>query len=99
MFRNLILAILLAASTPLIGAPHAAADFVNRKERASGSVTACSNYGRWECYQAPVRRGKFGAEMRLRGGTWVDCEGDCRDTLRRLTVDYWDDQAERSGDN
>jgi hypothetical protein len=43
----------------------------------------------------PVRDGK----VRLPGGTWVDCAGgpkvslgDCRDTLRKKTVDFWYEQ-------
>ena len=39
---------------------------------SQGKVRACSSYGNG-CYTAPVRQGKWGREMRLRGGTWIDC--------------------------
>lgn len=58
-------------------------------------VTACSRYGNG-CYSAPVRAGKFGPEMRLKGGTWIDCRGDCRTTLREETVDFWETQQEKA---
>jgi hypothetical protein len=60
-----------------------------------GLVTACSNYGNG-CYTAPVRMGRLGPEMRLKGGTWIDCEGSCQDTLREKTVDFWETLRERS---
>ncbi len=61
-----------------------------------GTVTACSRYGNG-CYTAPVRPGQFGPVMRLKNGTWIDCRGSCKDTLREETVDYWDTLRERSG--
>ncbi len=65
--------------------------------RSTGaSVTACSTYGHSGCYSAPVRQTALGPQMRLKGGAWIWCEGDCRDTLRRATVDFWDDQRENA---
>lgn len=61
-----------------------------------GTVTACSRYGNG-CYTAPVRPGQFGPVMRLKNGTWIDCKGSCKDTLREETVDYWDTLREKSG--
>lgn len=46
---------------------------------------------------APVRRGRWGLEVRLPGGTWIDCKGDCRETLREETVDFWERQERRDG--
>lgn len=62
---------------------------------SQGKVRACSSYGNG-CYTAPVRQGKWGREMRLRGGTWIDCRGDCRRTLREETVDFWETQQEKA---
>ncbi len=67
-----------------------------RRDRGAGSVTACSRYGNG-CYTAPVRAGRFGPEMRLKGGTWIDCKGSCSQTLREETVDFWDTQREKYG--
>lgn len=73
----------------------ASADRLTTRERAAGKVTACSTYGEG-CYTAPVRQTSVGPQVRLKGGTWIYCEVDCRDTLRRATVDFWHDQRERS---
>ena len=61
-----------------------------------GTVTACSQYGNG-CMTVPVRRGRFGPEMRLKGGTWIDCRGSCIDTLREEAVDFWETQREKGG--
>lgn len=63
--------------------------------RDRGGVTACSNYGNG-CYHAPVRRSKWGHKMRLKGGTWIDCRGDCRRTLREETIDFWETQNDKA---
>jgi hypothetical protein len=34
--------------------------------------------------------------MRLKGGTWIDCRGDCRETLREETVDFWETQNDKA---
>lgn len=54
-----------------------------------GYVTADSRYG-GPSITAPVRYGPHGRlEVRLPGGTWIECGRSCRDTLRRETVDFW----------
>lgn len=71
-----------------------------RKQRRGsyGTVTACSRYGRG-CVTGPVRRGAVEDEVRMPGGTWIGCRGDCRETLREETVDYWETLRERRGDS
>jgi len=52
-------------------------------------VTAESRYG-GASITAPVRSGPQGRlEVRLPGGTWLECGRSCSDTLRRETVDFW----------
>lgn len=63
--------------------------------RGGSVVTACSRYGNG-CYSAPVRPGKWGHEMRLRSGTWIDCEGDCQRTLREQKLDFFETLNENS---
>lgn len=63
--------------------------------RDRGGVTACSNYGNG-CYRAPVKRSKWGHKMRLKGGTWIDCRGDCKQTLREETIDFWETQNDKA---
>lgn len=58
-------------------------------------ITACSKYGS-NCVTAKVRLTKLGPQYRSPGGNWIWCEYDCVDTLRRDTVDFWDDQRERA---
>jgi hypothetical protein len=67
------------------------------RSRDDGSmVTGCSRYGRG-CVSGPTRRGQYGREVRLPGGTWYGCGGDCRDKLRAETVDFWDEHQRREG--
>jgi hypothetical protein len=54
-----------------------------------------SNYGSRRAV-APVRQGPMGEQVRLPGGAWIDCEITCEYTLRRTTVDFWEDQQNRS---
>lgn len=61
-----------------------------------GSVTACSKYGNHGCVTAKIRQTQLGLQYRSKGGNWIWCEHDCRDTIRRHTVDFWNDQMERS---
>lgn len=68
-----------------------------REQIKNGIVTACSKYSNG-CYSAPLRETRLGPQMRLKGGTWVYCRGDCRDSLREDTVDFWETLRERSGD-
>jgi hypothetical protein len=63
--------------------------------RDRGAVTVCSDYGNG-CYRAPVKRSKWGHKMRLKGGTWIDCRGDCQQTLREETIDFWETQNDKA---
>ncbi len=85
----------LAGATVVL-APVAEADFLTRKELETGRVTACSKYASFKCETARIVPSSTGTKLRLKGGTLIDCEGDCRDALRRETVDFWHDQRERS---
>lgn len=64
-------------------------------QRNRGTIVACSWYGN-QCVTAPVRRGKLGPEVRTKGGTWIDCRGDCRETLREETLDFWETQDRKA---
>ncbi len=83
--------------TAVVASLAASANAVARDGRGSGArgtITACSTYGRHGCETAVVRMTELGAQYRRPGGSWTWCEHDCRDTLRRNTVDFWDDQRE-----
>ncbi len=86
--KRALLAAPLAALTGLTIAAPAPCEAAPR----NGIITACGTFGNPACYSAPVRRTPTGAEFRLKSGRWVDCGRDCRDTLRRETVDFWDEQ-------
>jgi hypothetical protein len=65
--------------------------YVGRKNADGlvGEVTAESRYGA-QTVSGPVRRNDNNRlEVRLPGGTWVECVRSCSDTLRRETVDFW----------
>jgi hypothetical protein len=34
-------------------------------------------------------------QVQLPGGTWIDCDGDCREAVRKTTTDFWDEQQRR----
>ena len=56
-------------------------------------VTAESRYS-GATITAPVRQGPRGRlEVRLPGGTWLECARSCSDTLRRETVDFWKERG------
>jgi hypothetical protein len=61
-------------------------------EGRMGQVTACSKLHSGKCATGPVRNTTLGPQVRLPGGTWVDCAGDCREKLRVKTVDFWKEQ-------
>jgi hypothetical protein len=91
LLRSCATALALAAGA-LVAIP--AAEAARRDD--GGSVTGCSRYGRG-CVSGPTRRGRYEREVRLPGGTWYGCRGDCRDTLRSETVDFWDEHQRREG--
>jgi len=63
-----------------------------------GMVVAESFHGHGSV-SAPVRRnGKGRLEVGLPGGTWYECAFSCSDTLRRQTVDFWENHAGRPRD-
>jgi len=42
----------------------------------------------------PVRLARYGYEVRLPGGTWMPCGRSCSETLRRETVDFWENHSQ-----
>lgn len=78
-----LLGLLLASSgAALAGSPEVAPGAV---------VTAESRFGNGTV-SGPVRAGRHGLEVRLPGGTWVECANSCSETLRLETVDFWEAQ-------
>jgi hypothetical protein len=62
-----------------------------------GSVSAESRYGHGTV-SGPVRRSERGrAEVRLPGGTWIECGRSCSETLRRESIDFWESRDGRTG--
>lgn len=67
-----------------------------RDGAAGGFVTAESRYGTGTV-SGPVRVGPKGRrEVRLPGGTWIECVRSCSETLRRETVDFWQSRGGRN---
>jgi hypothetical protein len=54
-----------------------------------GYVVAESDFGN-RTVVGPVRRARLGYEVRLPGGTWVDCRLDCAEALRVESIDFWE---------
>ncbi len=101
--HGMALAAAAAAIAVGIATPASAHDRAHKSSRdtsrpaGSHVITACSTYGHHGCETAVVRYTKLGPQYRRPGGSWTWCETDCRDTLRRHTVDFWDTQTESSG--
>jgi hypothetical protein len=96
--RALVLATTLT-SAGLVGviAPQAAAAERSAGPGVIGYVTADSRYG-GQSITGPVRRGPLGRfEVRLPGGTWLECGRSCAETLRRQTVDFWQNHGREAG--
>lgn len=67
-----------------------------RGEASGNTVTAESRYGT-KTVSGPVRMGPKGRrEVRLPGGTWIECGRSCSETLRRETVDFWESRGGRN---
>lgn len=77
---------------------HAAAPAAEpvRHDRRPDVVVAESRYGHGTV-SGPVRPGpRGGHEVRMPGGTWIDCGRSCAETLRRETVDFWESRGGRN---
>jgi hypothetical protein len=59
---------------------------------SSGEVVAESRFGHGTV-SGPVRAARRGREVRLPGGTWIDCGRSCAETLRTETVDFWENKG------
>lgn len=82
-------ALLLASALAVAGMSTTMVTAAERTPGLVGYVTADSRYG-GQSVSGPVRRGRQGRlEVRLPGGTWLECGRSCSDTLRRETVDFW----------
>ncbi len=90
MQKILMIATLIGLSAPLVAAGDAEAK--KPRKASPDTVTACSRYGS-DCYTARAVQSRVGPKLVLRGGTVIDCIGDCRDTLREKTVDFWETQG------
>ena len=78
----------LTLSAAITSMPAAARDGYGPRVRDGGYVTAESHWGNGRV-SGPVRQGRNGLEVRLPGGSWVECVRTCSETLRKETVDYW----------
>lgn len=80
---------LLVASALLIATPSLAKRWRNAPDASYPHITVMSEQGGWATISAPVRPGRYGAEVRLPGGAWVRCGINCYHTLRNQTIDFW----------
>ena len=96
--RGLGLALVLAASSAPSGPAAAAGDDNGGRYGPPRYVVAESHWGRGTI-TGPVRRGPHGWQVRLPRGTWIDCVYGCSDTLRRATVDFWQNNGPQSAES
>ena len=82
----------LALSLAVLTACHLDNACAHQQElRPGDEVVAESQFGNG-FVAGPVRTGRNGLEVRLPGGTWVECANNCSETLRLETVDFWEAQ-------
>jgi hypothetical protein len=94
----LAVAILSATALTAYAGPRDRGDRQARAAAHPGYVYAESNFGHGSI-SGPVRPGPRGGwEVRLPRGTWIDCGRDCADTLRRQTVDIWENMGRDGAD-
>jgi len=82
----------IAVTACMVGQSVASADAGTRRGAGAyplGYVVAESDYGN-RTVIGPVRRSRFGYEVRLPGGNWVDCRRDCAEALRVESTDFWE---------
>lgn len=91
--RLAIAATLIAAA---LAPSHAVARDYGPKRDRGDYVVAESRFGRGTV-SGPVRPGPIGLQVRLPGGTWIDCVRSCSDTLRRQSVDFWENNTGPAG--
>ncbi len=87
----------LAAAVTVGDASLQTADAAKRdRGDGAGYVVARSHFGNGTL-RAPVRRsGRGYYEVRMPGGTWISCKGDCAETLREETLDFWKEREKLS---
>ena len=81
----------LAAAILVLSSSFADAGPLREGPKSDGFVVAHSNWGHGEV-SGPVRLTRLGPQVRLPGGTWEYCKRDCSETLRVLTIDFWEVQ-------
>ena len=68
------------------------AEAVHRRPYAEGAVvTTYSRHGNGEI-SGPIRRDRFGWQVRLPSGSWTDCRRSCEETLRVQSIDLFENQ-------
>jgi hypothetical protein len=87
-------ALSVAAAVLITTAVPTPADATGRRLRTNyepgEAIVAHSHYGNGSV-RGVVRPGRFGWQVRLPHGTWVDCRRSCEETLRVQTVDIFGD--------
>jgi hypothetical protein len=105
-FRRIPAQATLAAAIALLvsagSAGDASAEGYRRHARSYASmppyVIAESRYGNGTVRGA-LRMGRVGPQVQLPGGNWVDCGRNCAETLRRQTVDIWENVGSQMRDD
>jgi len=91
LFAFSILAVAAAASS-------LPAEAGRRYAKTPDYVVAYSRFGNAKAV-GRVRWKRDGRQVRLPGGTWIDCGRSCKETLRLNTVDFWQGPQGSGPDN
>lgn len=79
----------------LASAPANASYYAQREAEAERGYAYARSYDGLREVTAPTRRVRLGVQVRLPGGTWVDCGATCEHTLQEQVVDFWKAQTDK----
>ena len=101
--NQMTLQLTLASALVVLAASSSADAQVLRRERVGpkpypGSIVSAESRWGHGRVSGPVRQGRNGLEVRLPGGSWMECARSCRETLRMETVDYWESHGNHAKD-
>lgn len=74
------------AAVIIIALSNSAADARRIAYQDGAHVTTTSRHGNGDV-SGPIRRARYGWQVQLPGGTWVDCRRSCEETLRVQSID------------
>ncbi len=87
--KSFVVGLIVSALTMFAVVEASATGYNKRENYRGGYVTAESQLDN-RTVTAPVRRTRLGYQVLVPNWGWTDCEFNCRYTLRKYYLDFWD---------